>query len=303
MTLQQTGSKASKVLLIDVDSKLPNLALMKLSAWYRAQGAEVGFNVTDPDLILASVVFKRNKARALGMTKLYPGIPVQLGGTGYDLKTSLPEEVERIRPDYSIYPGLNYSMGFTTRGCIRRCPFCVVPEKEGRLTRWQHPSEFHNPAFKEIMLLDNNWLADREWFFETSDWIISQGLKVREHGMDIRLIDDELAAQLARMKWAAPLHFAYDSEAITESVEQGIDCLVRNGINVRQNVRFYVYVDSDQDYDSGVRRCRWLKAHNTTPFVMFNIDRPRTERIKHLQRWANLAWIFRSCDIDQYGVA
>lgn len=295
--------KASKVLLVNVDSKIPNLALMKLSAWYKSQGSEVGFNVNDPDLIIASVIFKRNRSMALGVARMYPDAKFQIGGTGYDLKAELPSDVERIAPDYSIYPDLTYSMGFTTRGCIRRCHFCVVPQKEGGLVRWQHPRLFHDPSFKEIMLLDNNWLADKEWFMETSDWIIERGLKVHEHGMDIRLVDDQLAEQLARIQWAGPLHFAYDSEAITADVERGIDCLIRAGIDLRQDVRFYVYVDSDQEYESGVRRCRWLKDHNTTPFVMFNIDKPRTERIKHLQRWANKPWIFWSCDIEQYGEA
>jgi hypothetical protein len=290
-----------KVLLVDIDSLIPNLALMKLSAWHKARGDEVGFNVTDPDLVYASVIFKKNAHLTDGLSMYYPRANILIGGTGHDLVTELNPENERLMPDYSIYPKMNYSLGFTTRGCIRKCHFCVVPQKEGKLQCWQHPKEFHNPAFKEIMILDNNWLADREWFFETSNWIIERGLALHEHGMDIRLVDDEIAEQLARIKWANKLHFAFDSENILEPVKSGIDCLKRAGISVRRSVLFYVYVDSDDEYESGVKRCRQLKEYKTTPFVMFNVDKERTRRIKNLQRWANRPALFWSMDIEQYG--
>jgi len=85
-----------------------------------------------------------------------------------------------------------------------------------------------------------------------------------------------------------------------EAVLKGIQLLKAAGVNVRQNVQFYVYVHDDSQYESGVERCRILKEQGTNPFVMFNIDNKRSPRIKHLQRWANRKWLFWSMDIEQY---
>lgn len=293
-----------KVLLVQVDGKLPNLALMKLSSWHKSQGDEVGFNVNNPDKVYVSVVFKKNRENAKGIPRLYPDAEVFFGGPGYDLDIELPEEVEFSVPDYSIYPKMDFSMGFTTRGCIRNCYFCIVPEKEGPLTIWQHPMDFHNPAFRTIMLLDNNWLADKEWFLETSQWILDKGLKVWEHGMDIRLLDKDIVSRLAQLKWAKPLHFAYDSDDLAEPVERGIKLLNDGGVDVRSKVRVLVYMDdsSQSEFDSVLNRCRRLKKWGATPLVMFNIDKKPTKTVNHLRRWTGRPWLFWKIDFEEYKV-
>ena len=93
-----------KVLLIDIDSRIPNLALMKISAYHKAQGDEVGFSVTDPDKVYASVIFKKNRHLVDGLRFYYPDAEIDVGGSGYDLKKILPDEIEAMTPDYSIYP-------------------------------------------------------------------------------------------------------------------------------------------------------------------------------------------------------
>lgn len=289
-----------KVLLVQADGKLPNLALMKLSSWHKARGDQVGFGIRGPDRVYVSVVFKKNRENARGIKMMYPDAEVCFGGPGYDLKTEIPKEAEFSVPDYPIYPKMDFSMGFTTRGCIRNCYFCIVPEKEGTLTRWQHPREFHNPAFKKIMLLDNNWLADKEWFMETSQWIIDQELELMEHGMDIRLLTDEIAEQLSKVRFYNKLHFAYDDDSDGQAVFDGIQTLKAHGFNVRDQVHFYVYVDSAKDFDSGLARCRQLKEWGTNAFVMFNMDAERTDEIKYLQRWANRKWLFWKIDFADY---
>ena len=294
------GDSLSKVLLIDVDSKIPNLALMKLSAWHKVQGDQVGFNVTDPDIIYASVIFKKNRHLTDGLKIWYPNAEILIGGSGFDLDIKLPDEVEAIRPDYDLYPTIQYSMGFTTRGCIRNCYFCVVPVKEGKLAKSQHPSIFHDPRFKEIYILDNNWMADRDWFMETSQWIIDNNLKLRENGLDIRLLDDKLAAQLAKFKLAAPLKFAFDNDRDTQAVLDGIQILKDAGISPKNNCFFYVYCHNDAQYENTLARCRLLKENGASAYVMFNMDEKRTTRIKHLQRWTAKPWLFWSFDIDQF---
>lgn len=293
---------SKRVLLIDVDSKIPNLALMKLAAWHKAQGDEVGFNVTNPTHVYASVVFKKNKHRVDGLRHYYPDAEIMIGGSGYDLAATLPAEVERLTPDYSLYPGLDYSMGFTSRGCFRNCYFCIVPEKEGRYHAVQHPREF--VRHDKVKLLDNNWYADYDWFFETSDWLIKNNVAVDvTQGMDIRLLTPEIAAQLKRLRWWRPMHFAFDDMSSKEAVLRGLDILTAAGIDTKRNVSIYVYCHDDAHYDDAVERCRILKAAWATPYVMCNIDRPRTKRMRQLQRWTARPHLFWSCDIADYDPA
>ena len=147
-----------RVKLIDVDSTIPNLALMKLSAYHKAKGDEVGFNIEDPEKVYASIIFKKNRYKADGLRFYYPDAEIDVGGSGYDLYKRIPEEAELLCPDYSLYEGMDFDLGFTSRGCDRGCYFCIVTRKEGPYRRAQHPSEFHDPSHKKVMLLDNNIL-------------------------------------------------------------------------------------------------------------------------------------------------
>ncbi len=227
-----------KILLVDVDSTIPNLALMKLSAFHRSQGDIVGFNVSEPDIVYASVVFKKNKHLVDGLKMFYPDAKIEIGGSGYDLIRWLPPNIEGGCPDYSLYPDIVYSMGFTSRGCIRDCYFCIVPEKEGIYQRHQHPSEF--VRHDKVKLLDNNWYADPEWFFETSDWLIDNEVAVDvTQGMDIRLLTPDIAEQLKRLKWWSTIHFSYDSEDYTKDVLDGINVLKSVGIDTKNDCSFY----------------------------------------------------------------
>lgn len=293
-----------KVLLVDIDSKIPNLALMKISAYHKAQGDMVGFDIVDPDKVYASVVFKKNKHLVDGLRFYYPNADIIIGGSGYDLSITLPDKIEYIKPDYLLYPDCDYSIGFSTRGCIRKCHFCIVPEKEGKIRRVQHPENWYNPGFDKIMFLDNNILADKQRFIEITNWCIENDLKVWfTQGLDIRLLDIEIAKQLLKIKTWKSIFFAWDHISIEPIVKDGIATLMQAGFtksDLRSNVQFYVYVDSDSEYESGVYRCRQLKSMSCNPFVMFNIDRKPTKRIRELQRWANRKWAFWSCDISEY---
>lgn len=290
---------AKRVLLIDVDSTIPNLALMKISSYHKALGDQVGFNISDPDLIYASVIFKKNRHLTDGLRLLYPNAQVIIGGTGHDLTKKLPQEIEDRNPDYSLYPEMDYSLGHTSRGCIRHCYFCVVPQKEGPYRRYKHPSEW--VQHDKVKLLDNNWYANRDWFFETSDWLIEHNVAVDvTQGMDIRLLTPEIAAQLKRLRWWATLHFAFDDERYEQAVIDGIQMLQDAGIDTKNRCFFYVYCHDDDHYDSAVARCRILKAHRASAYVMFNVDRPITKRIRHLRRWTGRPHLFWSCDIGEY---
>ena len=158
-----------RVLLIDMDSTIANLALMKISAFYKEKGHEVGFNVSDPDMIYASVIFSRNKHLVDGLKFFYPNAKIIKGGSGFDIASKLPDEIEFLKPDYSLYQDIDYNIGYSSRGCNRDCHFCIVPQKEGKFTRWQHPSDFYDERVDKIIFLDNNILLDKEWFNEVCE--------------------------------------------------------------------------------------------------------------------------------------
>jgi len=313
-----------RVLLIDVDSKIPNLALMKIAAWHKSQGDVVGFDVADPDLVYASVVFKHNAHAIDGLRFFYPNAKILVGGSGVSLKTKLPDEIENIDPDYTLYDGLIcqkcgnkitscncttgptpgnmfYSIGFSSRGCIRKCYFCIVQRKEGEYKRGKHPREW--VKHDRVKLLDNNWYADPDWFFETSQWFIDNGVAIDvTQGMDIRLMTPEIAERLRALKWWKRMHFAFDDDKEEDAVKRGISVFKELGMTaeLRNEIMFLVYTHDDNHFESALRRCRTLKELGTTAFVMANIDKPRSKRVKHLQKWANRPWLYWTIDFEEF---
>ena len=293
-----------RVKLIDVDYKyrekkrrgipFPNLALMKISAQYKALGYEVGFNVENPNLTVISCVFRRNRLIAIWECLNTNENTRWFGGSGLDLEEKLPGPFERTKPDYDLYPHWltdprgQSSIGFTTRGCIRDCEFCIVREKEGKFCRHQHVSEFHDARFKKITLLDNNILADREWFFENTNWCLDQKLKINiSQGMDIRLLTDEIAEQLHRIKFVdQQMRFAWDRLDMENRVKTGIEMLRDHGINVRRNVSFYVLSGFNTHFCEDLYRCNKLHEWGARAYVM-PWEEGTTPLIRALARWAN----------------
>lgn len=298
-----------KVLLIDVDSTIPNLALMKISAYHKARGDEVGFNVSDPDKVYASVIFKKNAHAVDGLRFYYPDAELDIGGSGYDLAKKLPEEIEAMAPDYDLYSDCDSYYGFTTRGCIRACYFCIVRKKEGKFRRlyetadeaWDHIIGDQR-RFDKITFLDNNILADKEWFLE-----IAKDLDYKRYhykvdfnqGLDIRLLDDEIAQALAKMRPIRIWRFAFDDMSYKDDVLRGIQTLKRAGIDPKNLCMFYVYCNGDEQYDDTVARMRILKENGASAFLMLNMDAPKTPRLRAIKRWSR-PWMFWAIDIDDY---
>lgn len=309
--------------LIDIDSIIPNLALMQVSSYHKSQGNNVGFNINNPDLVYISCIFKKNGPQAWGVTTEFIDTPIKIGGSGVNLKSWLPEKMQKIKPDYDLYDGrvcqvcgnlershskrghvyvpgnIFYSMGFTTRGCVRKCPFCIVPQKEGTFHKWQHINEFYDKRFKRVLLLDNNILVNKKLFFETTDFILDHKLKVTiSQGMDIRLLDREIAERLKLLKFVShTMFFAWDNLEDISIIKQGIDILKEAGIDTRNDVQFYVLVGYNTTPDQDKFRCRKLKKWNTSPFIMPYVHNKWTKKIA---RWANIKSIFWTCDIDEY---
>lgn len=309
-----------RIRFVDIDGIIPNLALMKLCALHRARGDVVGFGLSNPDITYIAVVFQENYWKAIAERNASEGGIVVIGGTGYDLTTTLNPETESLPPDYTLYNGLVcpscgsltrackckqkasgdlwYGMGFTTRGCVRQCGFCVVPEKEGMIRKAHHPSLFRNPHSTFIRIMDNNFFALKGWFFDVTKWLIENNMSVSVDGLDARLLNLDIALRLVKMRWWKPMHFAFDSCDQETAVRNAVSHLKVAGITrLKQSVSFYVLVGYDTTPEEDKYRCRLLKELGVSPFVMPYV---RTKWTRKLARWANSPWIVWSCDIDDY---
>jgi hypothetical protein len=224
--------------LVDVDSRIANLPLMKLSAYHEQQGHNVylqrGLLITNtidkPNLVYISCIFTWNKSAARTLAKQFPDAEVQIGGSGVSLSTRLPEEVEILPPDYDLYPEIDYSLGYCVRGCPRSCGFCIIPKKDGKPRAFADIYDFWDSRHKKIVILDDNILALPDHFKKIANQIIKEKLKVEFHSLDIRFLDDEIAALLKQMHVIEP-HFAWDDIRDEYAVMRGIEILRRNGIN------------------------------------------------------------------------
>lgn len=288
-----------RVGLIQIDGKLPNLSLMKISAYWKGQGAEVVFPWDYQDMFCkvdkayAAVIFdwNRNKAK-----RLLP-YGVEIGGTGWDLVKNLPDEINSMMPDYSIY-GIDYGMGYTSTGCIRRCPFCVVWRKEGEVKEVCMPVDLLNEN-KELVLLDGNFLASPKWE-EKSKQIIDNGIHIDfTQGLDLRLVDEKKAEYIAAMKHKKRIHFAWDDVKTETQIRAGLELLLKNGIHP-DKISLFVLCNYDSTFDQDLHRVNTLIGYGVNPYVMIYDRKKAPHEIKALGRWCNRAQIRRSCSFEDY---
>lgn len=283
-----------KIRLIPLKCKIPNLALMKLSAWHKARGDQVSLDEPEPDVVYISSPFQ-SANKHIDYSIMFPGAKIEFGGYGFNAN-QLPYEIEHTMPDYDLYPEMDYSLGYTTRGCIRNCkkPPCIVPMMEGRIKRNSLIEEFHHIEHKKIMLLDNNILADKSWFFKNASYIIDNKLKLIEHGFDIRLVNEDIAKVISEIKFEKQIHFAFDSLDHIRAIHTGIKILEQAGIK-RYRLMFYLY--EKDDIEDLIRRFEIINYYGCDPFVMPDVN--ATKEIKQFARFVNKR-IYKSCDWKDY---
>lgn len=282
------------IALHDADKKgYPNLALMKLSAWHKAVGDNVDWydeKLWPGDRLFSSKVFT--------FTDEDPCLPRRAikGGTGYGLSNNLPFEIEHQCPDYELY-NLDYSMGFLTRGCPRKCDWCFVPEKEGGIVAHADIEEF--ARHKEVVLMDNNVLAHSHGI-DQLEKIARLELKVDfNQGLDARLIDDAVARRLSKVKWAKPLRLACDHKGQMESVRKAVELLRWHNTTPS---RYFCYL-LVKDVEDAVERVRFLKTIYVDPFAQPYLDKEGTkptEEQRHFARWVNQKAEFKSRTWEEY---
>lgn len=277
--------------LHDADStSFPNLALMKLSAHFNTKGKDV--ELWKPEHFYESVF----SSKVFTFTKESASEGAILGGYGRGIVQTLPEEIEHSCPDYSLY-GIDYSMGFLTRGCPNKCSWCFVPQKEGDIRAHADLSEF--VRHKEVVFLDNNVLAH--------DHGINQikksgelGLKIDfNQGLDPRRIDDTIARYLSQCKWRSPVRLACDTDSAMESVRKAVELLRWHNVTPRA---YFCYV-LVKDIPSALERVRFLKGLGVDPFAQPYIPQdgtPPTRLQRRFARWVNLKQLFKSIGWEEY---
>lgn len=220
------------------------------------------------------------------------------GGTGYDIKSKLPDEIEQITEiDYSIYPQYNFSIEFFSRGCIRHCPFCLVNEKEGKI----HPVKptSLNPNGEWIEVLDNNFFANPNWK-EAVDFLMKTGQKVNLHGVDVRIMNEEQAYWLNKMKLKTNVHIAWDLPQVdlTKKLESVVKYIKPYKLTC------YVLIGFNSTMEQDLYRLHRLKELGILPFVQpyrdFENKRTPSQYELDLARWANRAWLFKSTDFKDF---
>jgi hypothetical protein len=281
--------------LCQVDGKWPNLALMKLSTWHKQQGdsVELFTPLRGYDVVYASKVFDFTP------DSHYLPEHTTKGGTGYSLTNHLYPLVERCMPDYSLYPEWKAAIGFTTRGCVRQCPFCVVPRKEGKIRVVADVESFWCGQ-REIVLLDNNLTAAPWYHFERTMLQLRQtGAKVDfSQGLDLRLITDAHAELLAKVRLMKQIHFAWDNVSEEAAIRRGLDVLKAHMPLSR--VMLYVLIGYNSTPDEDMHRVMTLRGLGVDPFVMAYNKRDLYQR--RFARWVNHKAIFKTVEWAQYGV-
>lgn len=278
--------------LIDVDShNFPNLCLMKLSAYHKAQGHQVCF--WNPlfyfDVVYKSRVFTDTYSKD-NITVRNAGQVIK-GGTGYGPGPDLPDEIEHSYPDYSLYPQYSETAyGFLSRGCPRGCGFCIVGGKEGRKSRKVADlSEFWRGQ-REIKLMDANLLACPDHESLLLQLAESRALVDFSQGLDIRLITRDNVALLNQVRTKA-VHFAWDNpdEDLTRYFRQFLEWTSIKNPRLR---RVYLLTNYGSTHEQDLYRVETLRQIGFDPYVMI-YEKPTAPPItRHLQRWVNNKRLF-----------
>lgn len=284
----------SNILLLDVEGTRPNNAFLHLSSWHKSQKDKVYLNncPVKPDKVYIATIFPKSKKIIDHLRKVYPD--AEIGGTGYDIEKKLPPHIENTIPDYSLY-GIDYGMGFTSRGCVRNCPFCWVRRKEGLLHQAAEIKDLLNPLSNRIWLMDNNFTAD-PYCVEKCKEFEQRGLKVTFDGIDVRLMTDEKAIALSKVKTDKQMHIAWDLMKDEKEVIEGIKITLKHIKTWR--IKCYILCGFDTTFEEDTYRVRKINELGIDPYIMVYNDK-YDYRLHHFERWVN-GYFYKSCKWEEY---
>ena len=293
--------------IIDADligrksQRFPNLACMKIAGWHKGLGDDVELIIDyERDF---SVYDKVYLSKAFSNTWVKEGVidlpNVVYGGTGfyYDKAPMLDLEIEHSFPYYDLYKPwvekmiasgrkrkeftwyLDFSIGYTTRGCIRGCINCVNRNYRQSI-RWSRLEEFYDPSRKYICLLDDNMLACKDWRAIFEDLEATGRKVVYRQGLDERLLTKQKCTWIFdRLKWYGDYLFAFDNIKDREIISKKLD-LIRS-MTAKANIKFYLFCGFNHDAPDTYSEEFWVKdiadlferikilmEYNCKPYVM-----------------------------------
>lgn len=310
------GSKGN-ILLVDADSikDFDNIAIGKLITHYESENYWVAvlklkysaypnkrkktiIDGSGYSAVRVSIIFKRNK----DMVEITGCDDVVFGGTGYDLETELPFEIDTL--EYTPYCNNDEKVEFITRGCNNNCWFCVVYKKEGPIHLYRSIERIlDNYEGKTIRFLDNNFLM-WDGAIETLKILVDNKVKCYfDQGMDIRLINDENAKLLSLLNYGSPEYvFAFDNINLESIIDEKL-AILKKYITKDWKFKFYVFVHAEQPIHETVHRIKWCKSNKVLSYIM-RFDDCYTSDNKDfytdLAAWCNQPRIFKKMSFEQY---
>lgn len=287
--------------LLAIDSNYPNLALMKISGYHRAKGDNVEWYnpLRSYDKVYSSKIFSFTPDYGYYIN----AGQVEKGGTGYDIKKKLIEEIDRKLPDYDLYNiDKNLAYGFLTRGCTNHCKWCIVPTKEGNITPYMDIEEITADR-KKAILMDNNVLAS-DHGLQQIEKIVSMNIRIDfNQGLDARLVTNDIARLLAKVKWIKRIRFGCDTPSQIAECERATALIDKYGYKGE----YFFYCILLNDFKESFERVNYWKNKggrflpHAQPFRDLNNPYqiiPQWQ--KDLAGWVDKKWIFRSCEFKDF---
>jgi len=279
----------AKIGLYNLEPRIKNLAIEKLRLYYQEHGNKVAdclpVETNGFDVVYASSIFDWTSQE-------YVSPDMIIGGTGFNLTTTLPPEIEAVQP--------HINLGFTTRGCIRKCPFCVVPEKEGKIRVVGDLLDLWDGEARQLTLYDNNILALPEHFVFICEQARQYNLELDfNQGLDHRLLTPEIIDIMKSIRHHE-YRFAFDYPSYINSVDKAIGLLQSNGIN---RCSWYVLVGFDTTFEEDLFRLNYLRDRNQLAFVQRYKSKKKKKLGREyvaLARWANQHHIYRGMTWEQF---
>lgn len=313
--------------LLDAGTRHPNLALMKISGYMKAMGNQVELlldytTINSYDQVYISKVFTFTKVP----DHVFENSNITIGGTGFfpEGGPDLELNIEHHMPDYTLYNhfisneiirGINptkysdytdYSIGFSTRGCFRKCEFCVN-KKYDRVLRHSSIDEFFDKSRRHIYLWDDNFLAFKDWRLVLDELEQTNRYFQFRQGLDIRCMTEEQAKRLTSMKYKGDFIFAFDHIKDRELIEKK---LIMWRKITSKTTKMYVLSAFDsqdeKDIESVFERILILMKYKCLPYIM------RYESVKgskyegmyiNLARWCNQPNFFKKKSFREFCVA
>ena len=280
------GRKPMKIGIYNLEPKYINIALEKIRMYHCQQGDRVenylpGLFHNSYDRIYCSSIFDFTKKPDNRRDMI-------VGGSGFNLYTILPKEIENMKPKLNI--------GFTTRGCNRKCSFCIVWRKENKFKIVGTFYDFWDRISKIVIYFDNNILFDKKHFINECKNLIKEKLKVSfSQGLDLRLIDINICKWLAKIKHYKKIKFAFDNYEEKELIINKLK-LVKKFIKASK-IMVYILCGYNTSFQQDMERVKILKSLEVDPFVM--LYHKKLKLLNEFARWNN-RFYFRNIDFKQY---